>query len=216
LNICTKEDIEKYHVVIKNDREFTSFNSFERLLRTEDYISDKLATLRCNRHGVDILGNDYIKMLIIRKFERLCEIKKLDFDNINPTFVKLDKKFIYSIKNNFRWKTIKANTVEDISNIYKKMLVHICGLDLWKTTRVLKDGERCREKSINIDQLNWVMNLIILKSGGDLRNYDYNIINTLRDYIEIPNYLLTGNGQEKRMCEIEYNCDMEMDYDPNE
>jgi hypothetical protein len=45
LGISTKEYIEKFRSVIRNERDFTAFNRFERLLRSEIYINEKLTSL---------------------------------------------------------------------------------------------------------------------------------------------------------------------------
>ena len=91
------------------------------------------------------------------------------------------------IKNKFRWQKLELETVEDVTNIYVKMIANVCGkLGLIGSVKTQTKGKRSRVKTYNIIELQSIINLIILKSHENLGSYDQNILVTMGKYVNIP------------------------------
>jgi len=194
LNIRNIEDVAKYEDIICSDKLQEYYNQFERVLRDTNYVKEKITELKMNKFNVDIVGNSYCKVLLLKQLEDLLQIKALDINNFSCVLLKKKdkekmKKLLYiqgEIKKCFRFDA-EIKDKDSCKKLYLKILKNLSGgLSILESCVSRGNGKIVRNLKYNINMFQRFIDLVILKNKNNLGYFDPNIIETLRDYVTIP------------------------------
>ena len=128
IGLQTKDDIIKYKDFLQDEHTLTNLFNFQKLFRTDDYINKKIEENNKNCQKVKNLSNIYTKINLLRVFEKVYNIERLD---LNFTNISLDNKItedkIELIYNVYRFTKSDLSTVENVIKLYINMITNICG-----------------------------------------------------------------------------------------
>ena len=182
LGLQTKDDILKHKNFLQEEHLLTNLFNFQKLFRTDDYLSNKVELNNNNCQKVKNLSNTYTKINLLRLFEKEYNIVRLDFNFTNITldnnFTEDKKELIYNV---YRFTKSDLSTIEDIIKLYINMITHICG-----NLKVVISGQKRIKKvlkrvyTINTELLVDLLNLTKLKNPY-LKNYNKEIVKKLTD-----------------------------------
>jgi len=89
IGLQSKDDIIKYKDFLQDEHTLTNLFNFQKLFRTDDYINKKIEENNKNCQKVKNLSNIYTKINLLRVFEKVYNIERLD---LNFTNISLDNK----------------------------------------------------------------------------------------------------------------------------
>jgi hypothetical protein len=115
-----------------------------RLLKTDDYINQKLKTAKDNSYDIKNMTMIYSKVKAIRNLETKYKIKPLeiDFKIKGDTPINMSDNEYKYIKNTFRISREKPENYKDLRKIYSTMIRHMTSNDLIKTVQGTKGKDR--------------------------------------------------------------------------
>ena len=115
-----------------------------RLLKTDDYIEDKLRTAKSNSYDVKNMTMIYSKVKAIRDLETKYNIEPLNINYDMKGEIDMSEGEYKYIKNIFRITRAKPRTYEDLRKVYATMLRHVTNGDLItsKQEKKTKGGKR--------------------------------------------------------------------------
>ena len=83
LGLQTKDHILNYKIFLQDEHSFTNLFNFQKLLKTDDYITKRVELNNINCQKVKNLSNSYTKINLLRIFEKVYNIDRLDFEFLN-------------------------------------------------------------------------------------------------------------------------------------
>jgi hypothetical protein len=203
LGLQTKDHILNYKIFLQEEHSLTNLFNFQKLFRTDEYITEKISKNIQNCPKVKNLSNSYTKINLLRIFEKQYNIERLDF---NFTNISLDNNLtedkIELIYNVYRFTKSDLSTIEDIIKLYINMITNICGnfkVVISAQKRIKKVLKRVY--TINTEVLVDLLTLTKLKNPY-LKNYNKEMVKKLTDIepeIELP----TNNESPEELFEIE-------------
>jgi hypothetical protein len=209
IGLQTKDDIIKYKDFLQDEHTLTNLFNFQKLFRTDDYINKKIEENNKNCQKVKNLSNIYTKINLLRVFEKVYNIERLD---LNFTNISLENKItedkIELIYNVYRFTKSDLSTVENVIKLYINMITNICG-DL----KVVLSGQKRIKKvlkrvyTVNTELLIDLLTLTKLKNPY-LKTYDKELIKKLTNIeaeIEPPQKLETPEDYAAIEAEGLYN-----------
>ena len=175
LGLQTEEDILKYQVLLQEEHSLTNLFNFQKLFRTDEYINEKISKNIQNCQKVKNLSNTYTKINLLRLFEKVYNIDRLDFNFTNISLVNnLTYDEIKLITNVYRSTKTDLSTIENIIKLYINMITNICG-DLPIVISSRKGKKNIRVYTINTELLFDLITLTKLKNPY-LKNYNKELI----------------------------------------
>ena len=78
LGLQTKDDILNYKIFLQNEHSLTNLFNFQKLFKTDDYITKRIEQNNINCPKVKNLSNSYTKINLLRIFEKVYNIDRLD------------------------------------------------------------------------------------------------------------------------------------------
>ncbi len=183
LNITSKEEIEKFKLLITDDYALKSYYNLLNLFKTDEYIKIKYNQKKSNMYDARTVKTSYNKILLLQKFEEHYKIKRFDFDLKNIDVSKeISNKFKVLYGMLFPKRTIKDYTTkQSLLNIYVNIIRNIIGdikLIKMKKAKILK---KCVYKyEIDCELLKDLINLCKCKNPI-LKNFDIELIEKLTD-----------------------------------
>lgn len=145
LNIPTdKETLNTYRNEIMDKHVLQDHLNVIRLLKTDDYINEKLKTAKDNSYDIKNMTMIYSKVKAIRNLETKYDIKPLEIDfqiDGNKPISMSDNEYKY-IKNTFRISREKPENYKELRKIYSTMIRNMTSNDLIKTVQGTKKETR--------------------------------------------------------------------------
>ena len=187
LNLKPDElDIKNFGYLIYDEYNFNSYFNLLKLFKTDEYINEKMDDLNIKSYSVKIVNNVYNKIGLLRKFEKIFNIKSFDFDfklENNDDFNKLTDAEFIKYKKIFRSNKKKPVKLNDLKIFYKQMIENITGNNL---NIIIKDKNK---KVDNKRIVKYCMNENLIKDfyyislrNGEEHNYDYNFFEKFNVY----------------------------------
>jgi hypothetical protein len=203
LGLQTKDDILNYKIFLQEEHSLTNLFNFQKLFKTDDYITKRIEQNNINCPKVKNLSNSYTKINLLRIFEKVYNIDRLDFEFVNISLDNnLTKDEIELITNVYRSTKSDLSTKENIIKLYINMIKNICGdLPVIKSYQKGIGKIKIRVYEINKDLLVDLLTLTKLKNPY-LKNYNKELVKKLTDIepeIELP----TNNESPEELLEIE-------------
>lgn len=175
LGLQTKDDILKYKIFLQNEHSLTNLFNFQKLFKTDDYITKRVELNNINCQKVKNLSNSYTKINLLRIFEKVYNIDRLDFNFTNISLNNnLTSDEIKLICNVYRSTKTDLSTIENIIKLYINMITNICG-DLPIIISSRKGKKNIRVYTINTELLFDLITLTKLKNPY-LKNYNKELI----------------------------------------
>ena len=199
LGLQTKDDILKYSIFLQEEHTLTNLFNFQKLFRTDDFITEKVELNNNNCQKVKNLSNSYTKINLLRIFEKVYNINRLDFEFLNINLINnLTTDEIELITNVFRSTKTDLSTKENIIKLYINMIKNICG-DFPIIISSQKGKKKIRVYEINKELLVDLLTLTKLKNPY-LKNYNKELIKKFTNIeaeIEPPNKCKTPEEYEE-------------------
>ena len=136
--------LEKYKNEIMDKYVLQDHLNVIRLLKTDDYIHNKLIAAKENSYDIKNMTMIYSKVKAIRDLERKYNIEPLQVDYTMTGDINMDDSEYKYIKNVFRITRDKPKTYSELWSIYISMIRNITTGDLLKSERIKtrKEGKR--------------------------------------------------------------------------
>ena len=83
LGLQTKHHILSYKIFLQDEHSLTNLFNFQKLFKTDDYITKRVELNNINCQKVKNLSNSYTKINLLRIFEKVYNIDRLDFEFLN-------------------------------------------------------------------------------------------------------------------------------------
>ena len=180
LGLQTKEHILNYKIFLQDEHSLTNLFNFQKLFKTDDYITKRVELNNINCQKVKNLSNSYTKINLLRIFEKVYNIDRLDFKFLN---ISLDNNLttdeIELINNVYRSTKTDLSTKENVIKLYINMIKNICG-DFPIIISSQKGKKKIRVYEINKELLVDLLTLTKLKNPY-LKNYNKEIVKKLTD-----------------------------------
>ena len=114
-----------------------------KLLKSDEYLSDKLRILKLSSLTTNLLKYTEYKLVLLREFEKFYGIKPLEVDAFEkmPNFKSLDSKFFNIIKRAFETKREEPKDLLGAQRLYITMLKHLTSKDITTSIRNKARGE---------------------------------------------------------------------------
>jgi hypothetical protein len=113
-----------------------------RLLKTDEYINEKIITAKHNSYDVKNMTMIYSKVKAIRDLETKYKIEPLNINYEMKGEIDMSEREYKYIKNAFRITRAKPKTYEDLRKVYATMLRHVTNGDLIKAKQCRVDGKK--------------------------------------------------------------------------
>jgi hypothetical protein len=180
LGLNNKEDVEKYKLFIQDEYALNNLFNFQKLFRTNEFIDEKLKEKNTLSKRVKNLSTTYTKINLLRYFEKMYNINRLDmeFKDITPEkqLTKEDKSLFSNV---FRTKKGNLKTKENIIKYYVGLLKNICGdLPLIKSSQIGRAKDRKRVYTLNEELMKHLIYLTKQKNPT-LKHYNLELIEKL-------------------------------------
>jgi len=182
LGLQTEEHILKYQILLQEEHSLTNLFNFQKLFRTDEYIIEKISKNIQNCQKVKNLSNSYTKINLLRIFEKVYNIDRLDFEFLNISLDNnLTKDEIELINNVYRSTKSDLSTKENIIKLYINMIKNICGdLPIIISYQKGIGKKKIRVYEINKELLVDLLTLTKLKNPY-LKNYNKEMVKNLTD-----------------------------------
>lgn len=125
-------DIDKFGYLVYDEYNLNSYFNLLKLFKTDEYINEKIDDLNIKSYSIKIVNNVHNKIYLLRKFEKLFNIKPFDFDfklDDNDISKLTDSEFI-KYKKIFRSEKKKPVKFNEFKTFYKQMIDNISGQNL--------------------------------------------------------------------------------------
>jgi hypothetical protein len=181
LNLKPDElDIDKLGYLVYDEYNLNSYFNLLKLFKTDDYINDKMDDLNIKSYSVKMVNNVYNKIGLLRKFEKIFNIRPFDFDFIlenDGDINKLTDSEFIKYKKIFRSEKKKPAKLNDFKIFYKQMIENITGNNL---NIIIKD----KNKKVNgVKTYQYFTNINLVKEfyflsirNGEEHNYNYDLL----------------------------------------
>ena len=195
LGLENKEQAMHYKIFLQDEHALTNLFNFQKLFKTEEFITNKVNQNYINCPSVKNLFNTCTKVNLLRLFEKVYNIDRLDlnFTNISMENNLTDDE-INLITKVYRSTKSDLSTIENIIKSYINMLTHICG-DIPIIISSQKGKKKLRVYEINKELLIDLLTLTKFKNPY-LKTYDKELIKKLSGIeadIRPPKQLETAN-----------------------
>ena len=156
-----------------------------KLLKTNEFINDKIDNLNISSFSIKIINNVYNKIALLRNFEKIYNIEPFNFEfQINNKDVanKLTDNEFIKYQKIFRSKKKKPENVYNLQFYYKQMIDNIVGnnLPIIITKRIRYDmNKQKRIYKINKNLILQLYNISIRQSNNN--NYDNNLLKIINN-----------------------------------
>lgn len=143
------DEVKKYQMLIQEDKALNNYFNFLKLVRTDEYISNKLYENNIKCQKIKNLQNSYTKVNLLRTYEKNYKIERFNFeedkiDLSNPITNELQE----LISTTFRLKNQTLKTKKDVNSLYIKMIENLCG-DIDIVVRTRKGRNKVKHYNIN-------------------------------------------------------------------
>ena len=169
-----------YKIFLQDEHALTNLFNFQKLFKTEEFITNRVEQNSINCQKVKNLSNSYTKINLLRIFEKVYNIDRLDFKFLN---ISLDNNLttdeIELINNVYRSTKTDLSTKENVIKLYINMIKNICG-DLPIIISSQKGKKKIRVYEINKELLVDLLTLTKFKNPY-LKNYNTVIVKKLTD-----------------------------------
>ncbi len=170
-------DIDKLGYLVYDEYNLNSYFNLLKLFKTDDYIDEKMDDLNIKSYSVKIVNNVYNKIGLLRKFEKIFNIKPFDFDfklDNDSDFNKLTDSDFFKYKKIFRSDKKKPNKLNDLKIFYKQMIENITGnnLNILTQKRIAIDDKKIRKYFIEEKNIQNFYFLSIRNGEEHCYNYD--------------------------------------------
>jgi hypothetical protein len=192
LNICKKEDAEKYKIFITDEYSLLSYYNFLSLFRTDEYIKTK-ATEKANASfKIRTIANVYTKVQLLKLFESHYKIKRFDLEFEIKDIPEINDDFKTLYSNIFPKRTKKTYTTSKaLRQIYINLIRNICGdLPIITQKNIKVNGKNDYKYTLNKTLIEELITLCKINNCG-LKNYNtklVEIITGIKPDIEPSNY----------------------------
>ena len=178
LGLENKEQAMHYKIFLQDEHALTNLFNFQKLFKTEEFITNKVNQNSLNCPSVKNLFNTCTKVNLLRLFEKVYNIDRLDlnFTNISMTN-NLTNDEINLITKVYRSTKSDLSTIENIIKAYVNMITHICG-DLPIIISSQKGKKKIRVYEINKELIIDLLTLTKLKNPY-LKTYNKELIKKL-------------------------------------
>jgi len=175
LGLENKEQAMHYKIFLQDEHALTNLFNFQKLFKTEEFITNKVNQNSINCPSVKNLFNTCTKVNLLRLFEKVYNIDRLDLTFTNISMANnLTNDEINLITKVYRSTKSDLSTIENIIKSYINMLTHICG-DIPIIISSRKGKKNIRVYTINTEVLVDLLTLKKLKNPN-LKNYDKGLI----------------------------------------
>ena len=126
----TKDNINKYSLLIQNDKSLNNYLNFQKLLYSDELIVKKLNDIHKKEEGVEVnckktkcVNNIYTKISLLKNLENTYKFERFNFDeekiNVENS---LNKDIVELINTSFRFKKTNLKTKRDVLKLYVNMI----------------------------------------------------------------------------------------------
>ena len=144
------EILIQYKEYIMNRHKLDDHMNIMRLLKSNDYIKNKLDHIHQQNQKVKILDNIYNKISLLRNYEKSFSLKPLEV-NYKPTNeIDIPDKDWALMKKVFRTKKDKPTNMTEFKPIYIQMIKHITNNEICNTMRD-RSGSKGRTTSYDLN-----------------------------------------------------------------
>jgi hypothetical protein len=149
-----KEILEKYKDVLICDHNLEKHMNVIRILKSDDYIKNKLNKIDGETFKVKTVQTVYNKIHILRNFEKTFNLKPLQIDfEASETLINIKDELCSLVKKLFRNKQDKPTNMKEFKPIYITMIKNICGSDIIESKRVRDGKNRYQMYNLNTDYI---------------------------------------------------------------
>lgn len=156
-----KEVLVKFQDEVKDKYVLQEHLNVIRLMKTDDYVHNKLVMIKNESFDVKTMKCVYNKIKTIRDIEERYDMKPLD-PNIDTSkeFIKLDDNTYNYIKKLFRTTKKNPENYKDLIKLYVSMIKNIVSADLFTSERSKRKEDRDKVNySLNKDLINYHLEL---------------------------------------------------------
>lgn len=202
LGISEKEDAIKYKTLIMDDYVLKNCFSLMNLLKTSNYIKEKLTKKKENTFKIKLLSSTINKIALLEEFEKHYKINRfqMDFKDVDVSN-EISEKFKDLYIELFPKRNAKSfKTKDNLLKIYVNIIRNICG-DIKLIYRKQTNKEEGKKKygfELNAQILREVVELVKLKNGA-LKNYDTELIEKLTGIKPDAKALKIGDNDDEDM-----------------
>ena len=186
------EQLEEYKDIRMNKFKLTKHLNIIKLLKSDEYLKEKLKVLKDASLSSNVLKYTEYKMVLVREFEKYYGLKPLEVEGFDKmvNFKALDSQFFNIIRRAFESKKEEPKDRIGTQRLYISMLKHLTNKEIVTSTRnKTRDGDRdSYTYSTNDNFLKYHIQLNS-HSNAYYKNYDQAVINR---------YALTT----KKRCEV--------------
>ena len=184
---------KKYQVILMDDIIYDKLFKIRNLFLTNERLHKIIENVYGTNENVKIINNKYSKIIALRKFEKVNNIKPFDinFNNDNKTNVKnnIDDDFFNKLKIQFRIdeNIEKPENIQNLNKIYIQLIKNITGDDLNFIINKRKQIKKVRNTHYLIDnnKTKWLFDCIFNNQKNSV-NLDINLLQKIN--VKIPNY----------------------------
>ena len=174
------ETLIKFKDIITDKFKLQGHMDMVKLLKTEEFIYDKILKLENSSFTINNINSSYHKIKLLMELERDMKINHLQLDvklsNINMCTIP-DNKF-HLMKKVFRIKRNKPTTKDELFQLYISMVKHVSTNDFVKANRCMKNNKRETKYTLNEDLVKYHIELNQF-SNCFLTNYDEGLLTRL-------------------------------------
>lgn len=192
LNICKKEDAEKYQNFLTDEYSLMNYYNFLSLFKTDEYIITKANEKTKDSFKIRTVGNIYTKVQLLKLFESHYKINRFDLYFNTKDIPEINDAFKTLYSNIFPKQTKKTFTTNKaIRQIYINLIKNICGdLPIITQKRIKVNGKNDYVYNLNKSLIEELITLCKINNCG-LKNYNVKlieIITGIKPDIEPANY----------------------------
>jgi hypothetical protein len=176
LNLPNNKDVlTKYKEYLMNPFKLNDHMNIIRLLKSDEYIKNKLNKINEQNQKIKVIDNVYNKISILRKLEKSLFLKPLQVNYSLDSKIDIVDKEWTLIKKLFRKNKDKPENMTEFKPLYISMIKNICNSDI-----ICDSRERDGKKQIRVYNLNhqYILEQIELNkySNPKTLNFDHHFI----------------------------------------
>ena len=201
IGLSNKEDAFKYKIFIQDEHSLQNLFNFQKLFRTDEFISKQLIKKLNESKKEKNLTTGYNKINLLRTFEKTYNISRLDFEFKNLSLEnQLTEDIIKLFSNVFRTKKDNLKTKDNVIKYYINLIKNICG-DLPIINRNRKGIKKSKIWIYSLEkELLKELFYLTKQKNPSLKNYNLELVERLSGILpdkELPKKAITKEEYEE-------------------
>lgn len=175
LNLEEIENIKEYKDYLNDEETFKNHINLIRLLKSDDYINNKLNNINSETFKIKTVDTVYKKIQVLRNLEKNFNIEPLNVEYNREDKINIENKQWLFIKKLFNTTRDNPQNLKDFKPFYIHMIRAICGSNIITSKRERQTSKAKKETfySLNIEhiQQNLLLNQYSNKTASNFDPY---------------------------------------------